>query len=118
MLGQKALESLALTLAQNSNCKSRYIILLALPLALFAFALLGYCHIVNFNIKLHCVVMIAVIFLIFVAFSKHNAYYATCKLRKSFSLLSRQLLEYINKNRLKIAGIEKSKDSKRRTVNS
>ena len=111
MLGQKVLDGLSLTLAKNSNCKSRYIILISLPVALFAFALLGYFHIINFNIKIHSVIMIAIIFLIFVAFSKHNAYYATCKLRSSFLELSQQLLEYINKNRLKIAGIEKSNAS-------
>ncbi len=111
MLGQKALEGLALTLARNSNCKSRYTILLSLPIALFTFALLGYFHIINFNIKSHSVVMIAIIFLIFIAFSKHNAYYATCKLRKSFGEFSASLLEYINKNRLKIAGIEKANAS-------
>ena len=111
MLGQKLLEGLSLTLAHNSNCKSRYTILLSLPVALFLFALLGYFHIINFNIKLHSVVMIAVIFLIFIAFSRHNAYYATCKLRKNFSEVTQQLLEYINKNRLKIAGIEKANAS-------
>ena len=111
MLGQKLLEGLSLTLAHNSNCKSRYTILLSLPVALFLFALLGYFHIINFNIKFHSVIMIAVIFLIFVAFSRHNAYYATCKLRKNFSEVTQQLLEYINKNRLKIAGIEKANAS-------
>ena len=111
MLGQKALEGLALTLARNSNCKSRYTILLSLPIALFLFALFGYLHIINFNIKIHSIVMIAIIFLIFVAFSKHNAYYATCKLRKDFSQLTQRILEYIDKNRLKIAGIEKANAS-------
>ena len=111
MLGQKALEGLSLTLAHNANCKSRYTILLSLPIVLFAFALLGYLHIINFNIKIHSIVMIAIIFLIFIAFSKHNAYYATCKLRKEFAKLSQELLEYINKNRLQIAGMEKANAS-------
>ncbi len=111
MLGQKTVEDLSFVLAHNHNCKSRYTILLSLPIALFLFAVLGYFDIINFNIKLHSVIMIAVIFSIFLGFAKHNAYYATCKLRKFFSDFSKQLLEYINKNTLQIAGIEKAASS-------
>ena len=111
MLGQTTLQNLHGTLSQNSNCKTRFFILLSLPLGLFLFALLGYFHFINFNIQLHSVIMIAVIFLIFLAFAPHNAYYATCKLRKSFLHIQEELLNYINKNILEIAGMKKANAS-------
>ena len=109
--GQQALESLSQTLSLNSNCKIRIFILLSLPIALFLFAILGYIHIINFNIKLHSVVMMAVIFLIFLGFARHNAYYATCKLRKNFLPFREELEEFMKKNLLEITGIEKANAS-------
>ncbi|EDZ62677.1 hypothetical protein SMGD1_2800 [Sulfurimonas gotlandica GD1] len=52
--------------------------------------------------------MIGAIFIIYIFFMKHNAYYAACKLRRNFDEVKANLLKYINKNLLSIAGIEKA----------
>ncbi|PHS56281.1 MAG: hypothetical protein COB17_09755 [Sulfurimonas sp.] len=52
--------------------------------------------------------MIGSIFIIYLFFMRHNAYYAACKLRRNFDEVKKDLLKYINKNLLSITGIEKA----------
>ncbi|MBD3800323.1 MAG: MotA/TolQ/ExbB proton channel family protein [Campylobacterales bacterium] len=52
--------------------------------------------------------MMGVIFLIWLFFAPHNAYYAACKLRRGFGGIRRALVAFINKNILAVAGVEKA----------
>ena len=108
MAGEEALSGLASVLGKGSRCGMRLVWLISLPLLLFLFALAGFAGVVNFNVEVHSVVMIGVIFVIFLFFMIHNAYYASCLLRRNFEQLKRDLSAYIGKNLLAIAGTEKA----------
>ncbi len=108
MVTEAEFADLALQFQRKGNCGMRMAWLVSLPLALFVFALAGFLGLINFNIELHSVVMIGVIFLIWVFFLPHNAYYAACKLRRGFAKVKAELTVFINKNLLAIAGIEKA----------
>lgn len=111
MIDESQLSDLTLRLTKNSNCGMRLFFLLSLPLLLLLFAIGGYLKLINFNIEMHSIVMIGFIFVIYTFFMFHNAYFASCKLRKHFRSLKIGLLEFINKNLLEIAGYSKSNGS-------
>jgi hypothetical protein len=108
MVHEDQLGDLSLKITKGGSCFLRLMILSSIPFLLFLFALLGYFKIVNFHVEIHSVLMIGIIFLIFIGFMKNNAYYASCQLKEKFVKIKHDLLHYINKNLLEIAGIEKA----------
>ena len=111
MVYDESLAALSSKMTKHSPCLVKVIWLLSVPIALLLFALGGYLHIINFKVELHSVVMIAAIFIIYLFFVPHNAYFAACKFRKQFLEVKAKLLDYINKNLLEIAGYEKANAS-------
>ncbi len=105
---EEELAPLSLHFQRKSNCSMRLVWLVSVPLFLWLFALAGYFGAINFNVELHSVVMMWVIFLIWLFFAPHNAYYAACKLRREFAGIRTALAEYINKHALAVAGTQKA----------
>lgn len=108
MVTEADFSDLSMRFQRKGRCGVRIVWLLSVPLALFLFSLAGYIGVVNFNVQLHSVVMIGTIFLIWIFFAPHNAYYAACRFRRGFVRIRAQLAAFINKNLLLIAGIEKA----------
>ena len=111
MITEQHLVNLTIAFDKGRSCILRLFILLSFPVFLLLFALLGFIGIINFHIEIHSVVMLSTIFIIYLFFMKHNAYFAACKLKKDFTSVKDKLTEYINKNLLEIAGIEKANAS-------
>ncbi len=86
----------------NGNCFFRKFILFIIPAILYAVIVLGYLNGIDFNVELHSVILIGLIFLIYINFMKHNAYFSSCKFRKQYINLKKNLQQYINKNALVI----------------
>jgi len=95
----------------SGKCSARIFNLFIVPTALYAIIVLGYFNIIKFNVEMHSVVLVGMIFLIYINFIKHNAYYSSCKFRKQYMNLKEQLKIYINKNSLEIDNIEKANAS-------
>ncbi len=94
--------------AVKKNCFMRWIWLLSLPLFLLLGLLASFMGYIDFKVELHSVIMIGVIFLIFLLFIKHNAYYASCKFIKRHEEMSTALKWYIKNNRLTIGDTTKA----------
>ena len=73
--------------------------------------ILCYLKILPLKVEIHSVILIGLIFLIYLFFVKHNAYFVACKFRTLYSDLQLSLNEYINKNLLTIAQTSKANGS-------
>jgi hypothetical protein len=85
--------------------------LLLAPMLMYSIVVFGYLGIIPFDVEVHSVILIGLIFLIYLWLFRHNAYYASCKFRKKFELLKSKLAYYINRNILIIDNISKAKAS-------
>ena len=96
-----------------NSCKptSRIFTLLTVPMGLFALILLCYLGFLPLNVEAHSVILIGFIFVIYIFFVKHNAYFVSCKFKTQYHDLSYNLKEYINKNLLTIGDITKANGS-------
>ena len=93
---------------KKKSCFARWFALIWLPLLAVVGVVAGYIGLISFKVQIHSVVMISIIFVIFFLFIKHNAYYSVCKFVKQEEDLEDALNDYVNKNRLTLAGITKS----------
>lgn len=100
-------------LAQNqqSSCFIKILYLLFAPLAIFLAIIAGYFQIIPFKVEIHSVILIGIIFILYLFFLKHNAFYASCKFKNELPLFKEELKKYINKNELNIGGKEKANAS-------
>ncbi len=108
MVSEDKLTNLTISIGDGRGCWLKLVWLLSVPVFLLLFAVAGYLKVINFNVQIHSILMIGTIFIIYIFFIRHNAYYAACKLRRDFNTLKENLLKYINKNLLSITGIEKA----------
>ena len=90
---------------------SRAFTLLTIPFILFAMVLLCYLKVLPLKIELHSVVLIGFIFLIYIFFVKHNAYFVSCKFKTQYYELMYSLKEYMNKNLLTLGDTTKANGS-------
>lgn len=111
MISEEHLSDVALKLSKGSGCTIRLLILGSVPAILFLFSIFGFVGFINFHIQIHSVLMIGAIFVIYLGFMQHNAYYASCKLQRNFIPVKEELIEFINKNMLSIAGVQKANAS-------
>ena len=95
----------------SGNCTARIINLLIIPTLIYSIVVLGYFGLINFKVEIHSVVLIGTIYIIYLNFIKHNAYFVSCKFRKQYSVLKDQLKLYINKNTLQIDNTQKANAS-------
>jgi DNA-directed RNA polymerase subunit F len=108
MSSQEQFTNLSTLLGKGRDCSLRLLWLLSFPIFLLLFAIAGYLKLINFNVQIHSILMIGAIFIIYVFFIRHNAYYASCKLRRNYDEVQNNLIKYINKNLLSITGIQKA----------
>ncbi|RXI27794.1 MotA/TolQ/ExbB proton channel family protein [Aliarcobacter trophiarum] len=97
----------------NRKCKpfSRVFTLLTIPSVLFVLVILCYLNILPLKVEIHTVILIGFIYIIYLFFIRHNAYFVACKFRTLSGDLQLSLLEYINKNLLTIADTSKANGS-------
>jgi methyl-accepting chemotaxis protein len=95
----------------SGKCGARIFNLFSIPTLLYTIIILGYIEIINFNVQIHSVILIGLIFLIYINFIRHNAYFSSCKFRKQYIELKDGLKKYINKNKLEIDNITKANAS-------
>ena len=96
-----------------TTCKpmSRIFTLLTVPTALFAIIVLCYFGFFPLKVEIHSVVLIGFIYLIYLFFIRHNAYYVSCKFKTQYEELFFYLKNYINNNLLTIGDITKANGS-------
>jgi methyl-accepting chemotaxis protein len=94
--------------AVKKSCFMRIVALLWLPLLIFLGVVASYLGYITFKVEFHSVLMIGVIFIIYLFFIKHNAYYASCKFNKRHEEMALALKWYIQNNRLTIGETTKS----------
>lgn len=82
--------------------------LLTLPSILFGIIVAGYFEYFPLKVEFHSVLLIGLIYFIYLFFIRHNAYYASCKFKSLFALLTEKLKDYINNNELTIADTTKA----------
>jgi len=93
---------------QQSSCFLKILYLLFIPLVIFLAIIAGYFHIIPFRVEIHSLFLIGIIFVLYLFFLKHNAFYASCKFKNELSLFKEELKNYIQKNELHIGGKEKA----------
>jgi len=93
---------------KQGSCFGRILWLLSVPLLVLAGAVGAFLGIISLRMELHSVVMIGLIFVIYLFFVKHNAYYAACKFKRRQAALGEALEKYIDKNLLEIGGVHKA----------
>lgn len=97
--------------ASSVSCFTKVLYLLFIPFMIFLTVVAGFTNLISFKVEIHSVVMIGIIFIIYLFFLKHNAFYASCKFMKEVSTFRKELKEYINKNLLTIGSKEKANAS-------
>lgn len=96
-----------------NTCKpmSRIFTLLTIPTLLYAIVLLCYFGYFPLQVEIHSVILIGFIYLIYLFFVRHNAYYISCKFKTQYEELFYHLKIYINNNLLTIGDTTKANGS-------
>ena len=78
-----------------TTCKpaSRIFTLLTIPSILFAIIILCYLEYFPLRVEIHSVILIGFIYLIYLFFVRHNAYYASCKFKTQYQELFFNLIK-------------------------
>jgi len=95
----------------NTNAKSCFpnaFVILLLPLLFLVALALGYAGIIPFKVEMHTLIIISFIFVVFSFFVRHNANYAACHMKGSFSRMEESLQSELRVNALTIMGKTKS----------
>ncbi|WP_418180093.1 MotA/TolQ/ExbB proton channel family protein [Aliarcobacter lanthieri] len=97
----------------HTTCKpfSRVFTLFSVPAILFALVILCYLGVLPLKVEIHSIILIGLIFLIYLFFIRHNAYYVSCKFKTLYSELQISLQDYINNNLLTIGETSKANGS-------
>jgi hypothetical protein len=96
-----------------TTCKpiARIFNLLTIPTFLLAIIILGYLGLFPLKVEIHSVILIGFIYIIYLFFVRHNAYYVSCKFKTQYQELILSLKEYINSNLLTIGETTKANGS-------
>ncbi|MBP7224951.1 MAG: MotA/TolQ/ExbB proton channel family protein [Aliarcobacter sp.] len=96
-----------------TTCKpiSRIFTLLTVPTLLYAIVVLCYLGVLPLKVEIHSVILIGFIYLIYLFFVRHNAYYISCKFKTQYQELFYNLKNYINDNLLTIGDTTKANGS-------
>jgi hypothetical protein len=95
----------------SGNCTARIVNLFLIPTLIYAIVIVGYIGFIPLKVEIHSVVLIGLIYIIYLFFIRHNAYFVSCKFRKKYQILKEQLQNYINKNSLTIENTTKANAS-------
>ena len=96
-----------------TTCKpiSRIFTLLTVPTLLYAIVVLCYLGVLPLKVEIHSVILIGFIYLIYLFFVRHNAYYISCKFKTQYQELFYNLRNFINDNLLTIGDTTKANGS-------
>ena len=90
------------------KCFFRLIALFWLPFLIFLGVIASYFDLLALDVEIHSVVMIGIIFIIYLYFMKHNAYYAVCKFKNRHKEMYDVMSWYISNNGLTIGETTKA----------
>ncbi len=92
----------------SSSCIQHSLAILLIPFLFLLGLVLAYMGIFSLKVETHTLVIVAFIFVTFVLFVKHNANYAVCHIKSSFSGMETDLHSALRENALTIMGKTKS----------
>ncbi|MBE3610000.1 MotA/TolQ/ExbB proton channel family protein [Campylobacter californiensis] len=100
-----------LALPQTKADRSIFVFfkIIFLPVATFVLALLAYLEVINFEMKAHTIVMMAIILIVAVIFTRHSAEYAYSIFRARGDDFRQSLKKFIVSHLLEISGLKKSR---------
>jgi biopolymer transport protein ExbB/TolQ len=93
---------------KNIGCPTTFLTILLLPLTIFFMLIASFLGYVPFQVEIHTIVIIGIIFMIFLFFIPHNASYSACKVSKGFEQMEEELQEALKQNALTIMDRTKS----------
>jgi hypothetical protein len=96
------------TVDKPVKCSSGLGRLLLIPTLFVLLIILSKFGLAPLNSQWHTVIIVLVIYLIFVPFVFHNAFYITCKAKKSLKKLQEEIDTYLNSHQWKFEGTSKS----------
>jgi len=96
---------------QKKSCLIKVLYLLFMPFAIFMIIVAGFMDWIPFRVEIHSIIMIGTIFIIYLFFLKHNAFYASCKFMQDITNFKKELSDYIRKNLLVIGQTQKANAS-------
>jgi len=96
---------------ETKSCFVKVLYLLSVPFFLLVLVLASYLNWISFRVEIHSVLMIGTIFIIYLFFLKHNAFYASCKFMQDMDNFKKELSNYIQKNLLMIGQTQKANAS-------
>ncbi|MEA1953912.1 MAG: MotA/TolQ/ExbB proton channel family protein [Campylobacterota bacterium] len=92
----------------SKSCISHSFVIILLPLLFLVGLVLGFVGIVPLKVELHTLLIVAFIFIVYLFFTRHNANYAVCHMKGSFSTMEDSLQKELKANALTIMGKTKS----------
>ena len=90
------------------SCFSHSFAIVLIPLLFIVGLVLGYVGVVPLQVELHTLIITMFIFIVFLFFVRHNANYAVCHMRGSFSRMEESLQNALRANALTIMGKTRS----------
>jgi hypothetical protein len=94
--------------SSESPCFINYFIVALLPTLFFSGIVLGYLNLISLKVNMHSLIIIAIIYIIYLLFIKHNANFVVCKMRKEYVNLQKELQQNIKSDSLTIFNETKS----------
>lgn len=98
-------------IASNTSKKScffGYFVIFLLPFLLLLGIVAGYLKLINLNVEIHTLIIIASIFMIFITFIGDNAYVSSCKFSSNNYDMQIRLQNFINKHSMTLMNKKKS----------
>lgn len=92
----------------SPSCVSHWLVILFLPFLFLCGLVLAYLGVFSLKVEVHTLGIVAFIFVVFSLFAKHNANYAVCHMRGTFSQMKEKLHDVLDENALTILGQTKS----------
>lgn len=93
---------------KESRCQKAFIYIFFIPTIIFILVLLSYLTIIPIKMEFHSVVIVGLIYVIFLSFIKHNAYYSVCSFKNRKKIVIKEINNYIEKNLITLMGQEKA----------
>ena len=93
---------------KSTSCISHSLAILLIPFLFLLGLILAYVGLLPLKVELHTLGIVTFIFIVFAFFVKHNANYAVCHMKGSFSRMEEDLQEALRANALTIMGKTKS----------
>ena len=94
--------------SKSPSCFSHSFTILLVPFLFLVGLCLAYLGFISLKVEAHTLGIVAFIFIVFAFFVKHNANYAVCHMKGSFSKMEEELHEALQQNALTIMGKTKS----------